>query len=141
MRPLDSLASEVLDLLGYLIVCAPELPAEDETSLSKEFGRLTGLIEGIRERIGGDDRRQRLALVLVELRDALSSFESGCDTQATSQLELAERHFREAWEGRTAPGRIFAVDGDGVASVEREEQTRRSDRIEVVQGGLHRKPK
>ena len=113
MTTLRGHANEAIERFAYILSNAPDFPAEDGTHLDTELRELRQHVVQIRDRVHGADRKETLKLTLLELDEAAELYATGKVGTARRRLQDAERHFREAWEGRV-PRTSFVVTPDGV---------------------------
>ncbi len=87
------LYSEVLDRLGYLVVCAPNIPSNHELTLVQQFERLETDLAGLTFTTRGNSRRV-LEMALSEVRAAEQAFGLGDVPKGKALILAAEEHVR-----------------------------------------------
>ncbi len=111
-QEISNLTSRVLETLAFIKVYAPDFPAEDETTIYKEFSKLFELLQSIAKLLTNTDGRRWVDLTLQETRDALRAFDEGHEDGALHLVHSAEDHFRSYVAGRRfKPG--FQVTQEG----------------------------
>lgn len=101
----------IREKLAYLVVYAPELPAEDGTSLDKEFDQLSSAIRDISQHVA-EDRVTWLHLATAELDQSRSRFVTGESKEGRSLLQAAEQHFSDYLDNKS-PRATFVVGPNG----------------------------
>jgi hypothetical protein len=108
----EDLTGAAADHFSYLIVYAPDFPAEDKTDAGRECEHLLGMLHEIEERAGDTPKKQWLKLAIAETVQARSAFASNDSTAANNLLHAAEEHFRAYLTGkRVRPSFIAGPDG------------------------------
>ncbi len=109
---MKDLTGAAADHFSYLIVYAPEFPAEDATDVNRECQRLLGMLQEIEQRAGDTPKKQWLKLAITETVQARDAFASNDATMANDLLHAAEEHFRAYLAGKQArPSFIGGPDG------------------------------
>jgi hypothetical protein len=111
---LTSRIERVLRLFSYILLGAPDFPAEDETDVDKEIARLLEQLAGLREHIQDVERRDWIDLAMGEVKQARRLFQAGDESVGKRELTAAEEHFK-SWVARTRAEPAFVVDPDGKA--------------------------
>lgn len=112
--PLRELTAEVRDFFSYLIVYTPDFPAEDDTSVEKEFRRLLDGLREIHDRVADIPKKRWIGLAIQEVKEAEAAYLSGDERTGNTLLHSAEEHFKNYLEGKRATT-TFVVDADGQA--------------------------
>ncbi len=105
----------IRQLFGYMILSAPDFPAEDETDLDKEFVRLFDLLAEANAMTKNEDKRRWIAMALQESMDALAFFKSGNEGEGLKVLQSASARFDNVTMGKKHVVN-FIVGADGTAT-------------------------
>jgi hypothetical protein len=105
--------AEIRDTLAYLLVYAPNLPPEDETSLSQEIEGVLRKIRLLWNEVQDVERRHWLDLLAAELLEAQRHFRVGDDAAGCSAIQSAEERL-QAWATKkhSTPTFIAGPGGD-----------------------------
>jgi len=114
MKDLRDRVSETRDLFAYLIVYAPELPAEDRTTLDAEIAMVRDNLGEIADHLSKSAHREWLNLALREVDEAKAAFEAGAPDKGIQLLQAAEGHFLNLLRNKSSRPE-FVVDPGGKA--------------------------
>lgn len=111
-RSIRDLSTAASDQLSYLIVYAPEFPAEDQTTADRECERLLEVLREIAGRAASTPKRQWLVLAIAEVEQARGALRAGEPSAANDLFHSAEEHFKAYLSGRrAAPSFVAGPDG------------------------------
>lgn len=96
---LDRRIGTIRDRLSYVLLYAPDFPAEDATSVEQEFDKLLGQVHALWNEIQDLDRRRWLDLLGRELVEARAAFLEGDTKKGCSLIESAEERLAN-WRSR-----------------------------------------
>jgi hypothetical protein len=109
---LHNLRSKILDKMAYVLVYAPNFPAEDRTSLQQCRDRLTAMTSEHRASVRTDDQLKWHRIAEQELDDAFNAFAAGDTHRGCSQIQRSEEHFRKSFKAKPIrPNFVVAMDG------------------------------
>ena len=111
---LRSQVGRLRDRLSYVLLYAPDFPAEDRTTLSQEFKHLLADVHQLWSRVQDASRRKWLDLLAAELVEARQCFERGDSRGACGLIQSAEERLAD-WFSNTRSRPTFVVDPDGKA--------------------------
>jgi hypothetical protein len=94
--------------LNYMVVYAPDFPAEDCTSTEREISRALAALQEFREGIERPETAGLLNLVRIEIEQARDSFATGDAKEGRRLLQSAEEHFKEALRGKQKSATFIA---------------------------------
>jgi hypothetical protein len=105
----------VRQLFGYMILSAPNFPAEDETDVDKEFVKLFELLAKASAITKNADKRQWIDITVRESNEALGLFKIGKDDEGLKVLQSASFRFDNVTQGKKHVVN-FIVGADGTAT-------------------------
>jgi len=106
------LRSLVLDKMGYVLICAPDFPPADHTTLQREQDDLTSLMARHRTVLRTAEQLTWHRLAEQEVIGAFEAFSSGNRHSACSRIQQAEDHFRRSFKPKKIrPTFIAGPDG------------------------------
>jgi len=106
-------SQEILDLMTYITVCAPDFPSEDETDTRTEFTRLSNLLREVLRRAKSGQKRWWLEISIREAEQALAAYESGDEEKGRWLLSSAEDYFENYLKGKRLKS-TFVAGSDGI---------------------------
>jgi hypothetical protein len=107
------LRSRILDEMAYILVYAPNFPAEDETTLERKRDETLLRMSEHRAALQADDQLTWHRLAEQEFASAINAFISGDGPTGCSQLQQAEEHFRRSFKPKKIrPNFIVGPDGE-----------------------------
>ncbi len=109
---LHYLRSRILDKMAYVLVYAPDFPAEDRTNLHQCQDQLAAMTSEHRASLRTEDQLKWHRIAEQELDDAFNSFTAGDGHRRCSQIQRAEEHFRKSFKAKKIrPNFVVGTDG------------------------------
>jgi hypothetical protein len=111
-RDIRRRVATIRDTLAYLLVYAPKLPAEDQTTFAEQVAGVLREVQLLRNEVQDVKRRHWLDLLAAELVDARGSFDAGDEAGGCSAIQSAEERL-DAWLANKRPRPSFIAGPDG----------------------------
>lgn len=108
--------TRIIDRLSYLLLFAPDFPAEDETSLEREHDELQLELHDYETAFPKAKEHPLYALVLHELESAFALYRDGDTWAASKQIQVASERFKQTFHG-SRPRVHFVAGPDGIRKV------------------------
>jgi hypothetical protein len=86
--------SDTLDLFAYIILYAPDFPADDDTTLDEEFDSLWHGINAVEARAHSGESLEFLRKCKEQVRHATSLYRDGILTEACKEMQRASESFQ-----------------------------------------------
>jgi hypothetical protein len=90
----------LLDELSYIVIYAPNFPAEDKTSIEQEMEHVLAGVAQLLQKARQAHSKQLLVLAAQELAQANEAFRSGDSKNGRRLIQEGEEHIREALRPR-----------------------------------------
>jgi hypothetical protein len=111
-QSLRDLSAAASDQFSYLIVYAPNFPADDQTTADLECERLLGMLREVAGRAASTPKKQWLELAIIEVEQARMALRANQASAANDLFHSAEDHFKAYLSGKQAKA-TFVVGPDG----------------------------
>jgi hypothetical protein len=111
---LDRRVTAIRDRLSYVLIYAPEFPAEDATTVEAEFDELLAQVQTLWNELQDVERRRWLDLLGGELVEARAAFLGGDTKRGCSLIQSAEERLA-SWRSRKEMKPSFIVGPAGDA--------------------------
>jgi hypothetical protein len=102
----------IQERIAYLLIYAPNLPIDDETTVDREFDGVIADLASLRNQIQDLERRHWLDLAFQEIEDARTAFGTGDSVKGRRSLESVEDRLK-SWHKREKARPSFIVGPDG----------------------------
>ena len=107
------LRSEILGEMAYVLLNAPDFPAEDETSLKRMRDKIVDRMSHHRETLHSEVQLVWHRLAEQEVSAAFEAFSSGDRHVGCRQIQQAEDHFRRSFKPKKIrPDFVVGPDGE-----------------------------